>query len=302
MASQEAPHKLVEEYYEMVTEGLHELAWCNNYPINPNIGVHCFLEAFKRQGIGVQIGKDRATFTTLRESAGKVRYLECTMTFEEIVAGWPHAVKATPRAFYDSICETFDRMTGLKLNYRDRDKRFNREEINQLDNFRNSESKEVRKKMEYEFLGYFGKYQEHMLLPVSRKVPKFDKPKIFSRVVEKFPWELLKSAMQFEFGKDCFCSPCVETLVREYPDFDPGNFPQDFLYSSADTHHLGPVMIEGYHPSTRVLDELFFGMYMTKLVKEKRYSLRYPTKNKRQRLAELSASPFNSLKQGYEIF
>lgn len=298
----------LKEYRGFVVKSLQDLAWENNYPINTNVGLFCFVEALKHHGFEVKKEEGSLTFRAVRDLAGQLTSLQSKMTLDEVSRGWRFSVPSSPRAFYDSIFTVYDRFSYkgnfLKPAYHIR---------LALSNLRDGEPRQVRKTMDTLLKEYFLDYQEHMLTALGARdkslQKEVDKPEIFDQVVRKFPWTLLNNARRLSIGgKDISCTPNVETLVLEYPDLDLSDFTADStdVFDSATDIKLkndkGTDRFGGYHPTENVLDELFLGMYLQRLARRKGYALVSPRGTNRKDLAYISENNFRALKSGREVF
>lgn len=64
---------LVKDLYDIVSDSLHEMTWRCNFPVNPNVGLWSFLEAFREFGVQVEFDGTNASFSLGR--ALKERYV-----------------------------------------------------------------------------------------------------------------------------------------------------------------------------------------------------------------------------------
>lgn len=258
---------LVKDLCDLVSDGLHEMTWRCNLPVNPNVGLWSFLEGFREFGVQVKFDGEHATFSLDRTLRERQVVLQARMHKDEIIRGWGWHPSGSPHAFYDSICEVYDRM-GQVL-------KGNREEENIWDSIRQGESKDVRRKFEEQLKDFFPKYQEHMLVPVLGEIPKLDEPKLFNRVLKDFPIDLYQQAIIR--SSEVECTPCAETMLEmDWGEFD-----------------------DKYHPSVAVMEEYFWGHYLFALMKEKGYQIEYDDD---EPLRELVARGWDALKKGTFVF
>lgn len=224
---------------DLVSRSLHEMAWRRFYSINPGIGIHCFVQAFKENGFIVNEGH-KNKFIFHDRILGTLFSLQSELSRDEILTGWKNYPKGSPQAFYDSIYETFDRM--------DKDMTKQERESWEEDGKRFMRAVSVRKSMEQHLVNYFAKYQDVMLLNADGTSPKLKEPKLFRKVLEKYPMEVYKAATTTH--NDVQLTPCAETLVDMVWDFD-----------------------EEYHPSAAVMEDYFWAHYLHELAEQKNYKL-----------------------------
>jgi hypothetical protein len=230
---------------------LHELAWHCDYPIVSSLGWGSFLEAFMDYGCKVSVSNKRmkANFNLFYSSNDNPRFLESSLSYDEILIGWENSrhPKGSPHALYDSICIVFDKMGEIFDNS-------SREEKNDWWKFRDSETKNVRKKMESYLLPYFKRYQEHILVPTSGKTPILEEPNIISRVIKNFPMLMFEKAIERSRdprrSNNVCLTPCPETLLE---------------------HDLVNDFDEDYYPSESAIVDFFIGNYLYELHLEKGY-------------------------------
>ena len=260
---------LVKDLYDLVSDSLSEMIWRCNFPVNPNVGLWSFLEAFREFGAQVAFDGTNASFSLDRTLKERQVVLQSSMHKDEIICGWGWQPSGSPHAFYDSICEVYFRMGKLLKG--------SRAEENFWDNIKHSESKEVRVKFEEQLEVFFPKYQENMLVPVSGLVPKLDEPKLFNRVLKDFPMDVYQQAV-IKSHEGVLCTPCAETLLEidDWSEFD-----------------------DKYHPSVAVMEDYFWGHYLFALMKEKGYKTEYDDDEPLRGLVE---NGYNVLKKGNFVF
>jgi hypothetical protein len=254
--------KLEEGLYNFVGKELIELAWHNSYPINSAVGLWGFFQAFMDHNFNVNLNDNKREVQLVLKNPidNFPKFLETSLSYNQILEGWKHQPKSSPHSFYDSICLVYDNLEPLKNNF----SRENIERKNQWSDYRNSETRKVRQKMEDVWLPFFIEHHEHMLLPVNGNLPELEKPKIFYEILKKFPLHIYKTASENAlFPPACegiMCGPCAEHLL----DLDLVN-------------DLDP---EEYYPSKSAMTEFFFGNYLEILSEEKGYPLKYKSENK----------------------
>ncbi len=240
---------LEKDLYNLIGPSLHELAWRNNLSIHHNIGLWSFFEAFRWNKFYVEVKDKNATFNLIKDIEGKTYSLQTTLSLDEILNGWQRGPIASPHAFYDSICLVYDRMGEGFIR---------REEKNIWSNFRHYDSRETRKKMEENWLPYFKKHHEHMMMPVSGKLPELEPPKIIERVLSEYPIAVLQKAVLYRPSH----GPTEDTLMEmDWEEFD-----------------------EDYHPSEGTMVAYFWGHYLYELAKEKGYPINISDKENPLRL------------------
>ena len=265
--------KLEEELYYDVGFWLHEFAWHKSYQINPSVALHSFFEAFKEHNFNVKLDDECSLASFSLDYNGKI--LTTSLSYEKILTGWKHQTFSSPNALYDSICIVYDNMKPTEKNFNNK----NIEKKNQWSYYRNSETKKVRQKMEDLWMPYFNDYQENMFVSVDGEIPKLNSPKIFEKVLKKFPISIYKNASRnYLFSEGANCGPTEETLLE-----------LDF------TEDLNP---EDYYPSKFTMKEFFLGNYLNELSDEKNYSLKYKTDDK---LKSLMICKDDILELGYLI-
>jgi hypothetical protein len=237
--------------YNLIGNELNELAWNKNYPINSSIGLHCFFEAFKGQGFKVSIDDEckQSTFVLKNMVGGKPNFLEASLSHNQILIGWKRAPKSCLHSLYDSICNVYDSMgEQLKISPRDY------ELSNKWYLYRNSNTKEVRKKMEEEMIPFFRDYQENMFISMVERTSNLEKPILFFELIKEFPMTILEKAVINNLFEDTLiCGPCPETLLELDLDKD-----------------LNP---DNYFPSESTMVSFFVGHYLDRLSRLKKYPL-----------------------------
>src|SRR3972149_12327391 len=103
-------NELIEGLRDLVSDSLYEMTWHCDFPINQNVGLWCFLEAFRTFGAHADFDKTEAVFLLNRTMNNKPYVLQAVMNKEEIIRGWGNHPAGSPRTLYDSICEVYDRM------------------------------------------------------------------------------------------------------------------------------------------------------------------------------------------------
>ncbi len=254
--------------YDDVSSELYEMAWKTKYPINPAIGLWGFFEAFRKQGIAVTLNDNEKTADfNLLTTIDKFKMMHAKLSYDKILGGWNRYPKSSLGSLYDSICQVYDNMGDSLQNLKEK---------NKWSYFRDSQSRDVRAKMEDVIEPYFSKYQEHMLLPVSGKIPGLTNPVLFEKVIDEFPMSLMRNARLFDFHNDRgSCGPNPEYI----PEIDPEEFSTDY---------------RGYHPSENSMRDYFWGSYLLALSKEKGY----PVEDRGDELKSLIMSGASALKNG----
>lgn len=250
------------ELSDFVGRELHELAWRRYYPIHPFVGLGCFFDAFKDCCGAKVVVDDRrkvANFQLVTYLCGDVRMFQTSRTYDEILTGWKNGAKANPKgcpsSFYDSICQVYDNIEDEFLRTPENHWGMN-DERGEWHHIRNVDSKKVRRKMEDLLVPYFCRYHEHMLVPVSGKIPELRKPEVFLQIMKDFPIDVLDNAIM---NKDCCngaysLTPCEDTLLDvDWNEFEIGS----------------------YYPSESVMMGYFWGKYLETLQKEKGYPFYY---------------------------
>lgn len=269
---------LEEELYNFIGQELHELAWHNEYPINSSLGLLGFFEAFEKHNFEVNFNdeKKEAKFVLKSPFENFPKFLETTLSYEQILIGWKNHPKSSPHSFYDSICIVYDNL-GLLMENTTKE---NIEKINQWFYYRNSETRKVRQKMENVWLPFFIEHQDNMFFPVNGNAPELENPKIFYEVIKEFPMNIYKQSVIASLFSDdpesIRISPCAEHLLEIDLNKD--------------------LEIGEYYPSKSTMVEFFWGKYLDKFSEEKGYPLKYKTKN---RLRHLIISGIDSFEYGH---
>lgn len=231
------------ELYDMVSEGVYELTWRCNFPINPNIGLWAFLEAFKSYGAKTTEKEDKIVFDLEKIIKGKRISLQSSISKNEIVQGWGWNPIGSPRALYESICENYDRL-GKVISGQELERAWQEERM--------GEARRIRAKMEDFLEPFFPKYQEHLLVPVSELVPKLNEPRLFKKVLDEFPTDILQMAKIMCHENERSCGPCPATILdQDWSEYD----------------------INEYHPSESAMIDYFWGHYLYSLAQEKGYQI-----------------------------
>ena len=156
------------EYF--IAENLNELAWRNNYPINENAGVWCFLNGLQRAGFIVDINHQPfKIFDTFRHKK-KTWEISTSISIEEIVEGLGQAPKASPLSFYKSVFQVIDQMQlQVKASFPESSGIRGYPEVpidvsEALSLDRKIKGNSASKLMGDSFRDYFAKYQEGFLL------------------------------------------------------------------------------------------------------------------------------------------
>ena len=81
---------LERELHNLVGEELHELAWVSDYPINSEIGLWGFFEAFNNHNFKVNLNDSakEAQFILKNPFEKSPRFLECVLNYNQILEGW----------------------------------------------------------------------------------------------------------------------------------------------------------------------------------------------------------------------
>ncbi|MEK6906561.1 MAG: hypothetical protein AABW81_02995 [Nanoarchaeota archaeon] len=235
---------------------LHELAWSCDYPINPHISLWCFIQSFKDNHFDLKVNDKKREVeleSLFHLKDGDIRFLKTTISYEDILSGWKNHPKYSPQSFYDSIYLVYNNLEELFLN------KDSYEEVQNWFLKRSTETKEIRKTMEEYLLPYFTEHHEHMLIPLSGKIPELKEPVIFKRVIDNFPMEVFRKSILNSSLNNCSVGPCAEEIPRLDLDKD--------------------LNINKYYPSESAMTDYFFGRYLFELSKEKGYKLWHNSKD-----------------------
>jgi hypothetical protein len=233
---------LEQRLYDNVTTELYVMALKCQYPIHPAIGLWGFFEAFRNQGIIVANNeKEKSASFNLLTAMDGFKMVTAKTGHDSILNGWKNHPKSSLNSLYDSICEVYDLM-GKRIK--------DDEDRNKWAYFRDTQSREVNKKMQEIIRPYFARHQEHMLVPVYGKLPELKKPILFEKVLEDFPMDMLKNARLSDFHNDRIgyhqCHEFAdETSIEEF--------------------------YEGQNLSEAEMTDYFVGKYLLALSKEKGY-------------------------------
>ena len=169
------------ELKEVVSCDLFKLADSKSYPINPGVGLWCFFEAFRLEGIFSVLGKERdCEMITTRRNGQRLYFLHESFGYDQIVNGWGCGVFSSIDAYSDSITRFYEHMDC------------NIHEEKQKKVWRLSRGwheKRVKKRFQENLLDYFFKFQENVLVSVSGNVSNLHYPKIFDEILEDFDRE-----------------------------------------------------------------------------------------------------------------
>lgn len=225
---------------DLVSHGLHEMAWRRHYRINPGIAIDCFIRAFKEHGFFVNEGQQNK-FIFHDRILGTLFSLQSELSRDEILTGWKNHPKGSPQALYDSIYLAFDKM--------DQDMTQQEREYWEGGGKRFARAVNIRKTMEQNLVDYFSKYQDVILLNADGTAPKIKEPTLFRAVLEHYPIDVYKAAATTH--NDVTCTPCAETLLDLNWEFD-----------------------EDYHPSVAVMEDYFWAHYLHELASQKKYPMK----------------------------
>ncbi|MEK6888649.1 MAG: hypothetical protein AABW80_00915 [Nanoarchaeota archaeon] len=265
--------ELRDSLFNFVGRELVELSWRCNFPINPNVGVDNFLQAFRDDGVDVAYDnrKKNARFSLLWGGD----FYECSLTYDEIVRGWGRNFPGCSREFYNSVFKVLDCMeenSGLR-DSTDMGRR------NSWDEFRGIKGIDIRNRMECGVEPYFMNHHEHVLLPLSGRVPELGRPKLFDEVMESYPLYLHHQIVEWQRVKSCFGGPCAEYI----PEFDLSTNPFN----------------EFYHPSDSSMTGYFWALYLNKLARDKGYEMNDGRDaSEEQRIQSLCVRGCDALKDG----
>ena len=249
---------LERELYNLITIQLNEMAWATGYPLNRNVGIECYLEAFNDEQLSLNVKKENVEFFLTAEINGTYYEFNSDLTYEEISVGWTFHPLGSIKSLYDSIYKVFDKMEKNKFQINDFS-RLNLEKRNEFAKIRNTIPKKIRERMEEKFLDYLAKYQEHLFIPVSGNIPKLEKPRLIYQIFENFPLDMIETASKIKsnFG------PTEETLLKY----------------GLDNKELEPGI---YYPSESSMVSLFLGNYFHKLTQIKGYNSSYGDQSLRE--------------------
>lgn len=261
------PEKEIEkDLYNSVGRWLHEAAWSAGLPINPSIGLDSFFKALTQGELEVNLNSGSKVANIGVYWKGEV--YSASISYDQIVRGWDNRPPSSPISFYDSIYLVLDKIAdGIPFELKGR-----HPEPGNWDDFRHTYPRILREKMEANWLPYFQKHHEHMLLPISvgvpDNVPELSKPEIFHEVIREYPTHLHAQVEAWNLETECSGGPCAEHL-------DEFNFTTDFNVD--------------YHPSESTLCEYFWAIYLEKLARKKGYSINgvnmnASTRSRRQQL------------------
>jgi hypothetical protein len=232
------------ELYNFISHNLYELTWHRDYPMHHGIAIWGLLEGLRESGIPFAINKETksVTFHPTYAIGENLFSFEKEMTFEEILRGWDRHPLGLPRAIYDSITNLVEH-TGKGLEIGDP----LREEWHAL---RLTEPSRIRRVVETHWVPWFDKYQEHILVPTSGKMPELGKPKLFFKVLDEIPLDPIRLISMARLDKPS-SGPCADNMVGYcLSDFD-----------------------EYYCPSESTILDYFWGYYLYALAEEKGYNL-----------------------------
>jgi hypothetical protein len=239
---------LQQDLYNLVTKELNEMAWQTGYPLNREVGLDCYLGAFRDQGITTDIRNGEASFFLTSGIGGSPTEFNATLTNDQISRGWNNHPLGSIKSLYNSVYLVFDRMGEARFPRDDRSKS-NIEKRNEFSMIRESVPREIRQRMEERFLKYFNDHQEHLFIPASGNIPNLVKPRLVYQTMDTFPIGMIEIASQTESRH----GPTEETLFDEgWMDLglEPGN----------------------YYPSESSLIDLFLGKYFHRLSQTNRYN------------------------------
>ena len=188
-----------------------------------------------------------------------------SFSYDEILLGYKRNPKSSPDSLYDSIWNVYNGWwESLKVS-------LDCDEESDWFSFRLRDTIRVRKGMDSHLLSFFGKYQEHVLIPMSGKIPELIYPIIFFKVMKDFPINIYRQTF-FDNSK---LGPCVD------------------IFHKID---FGDLKLDEFYPSRRTMAEYFWRKYLCELVKKKDYPLNSDSQNK---LEYLMLGGTSSLEKGY---
>lgn len=219
---------------------VYELSWRKNLPINPGVGIVSFIMGLVDYGAYVKADKEKVAISHFYDVNETMYSFREELTYDEVLSGWKRYPRGSLNTLYDSLFMLYDRMGA---NFKDL------ESSNSWSEIRDSKPKLIRKHMETHLKDYFLKYHENMLIPIWDKTPKMTKPRLFDKIWEDFPTDLLYKA----------CTPDRHPKGSPNPEYI-----MDIDNSEYDEH---------YYPSESSMLSYLWGIYINELRKDKGYPL-----------------------------
>ncbi|MCX6748636.1 MAG: hypothetical protein NT076_03445 [Candidatus Pacearchaeota archaeon] len=288
----------LEELNEFVADNLHELSWKKEYPLHPAVGTWAFINGMQEAGFRVAfLPEKRFRIGCVEDYGGNIYNMLTEVSQAEILRGWQHSVALSPRALYDSICETIDRMheatfwPGKQL----WERKLSVDLSNELCRHRTLKSHEAREKMEAHLLAYFRKHHEHVLVGTGGKIADLREPKILPQLISsgKFSLDDMADCKEMERFVDVYrtddeaealhggrVAPGVYALVnRNWKDLAKGN--------------------PTFFPSQGTFEDYLWGLYLKELAKSKKYPLQWEGEGTLLKFCECGWDNLKDLNEGY---
>jgi hypothetical protein len=223
---------------------LRYITWHQGFVIHPTVSLWNFFESFRDHGVHV-VNNDRERKADFYVAHGpELQLFGVSMTYDEILRGWRHAVPGTPTALADSIYEVYNRM------------RKESDSSNEWNAF-TDQSWEVKNRFWDRAAQAFSRYEENALAPVRGPLPDLAKsPSLFDQVSKSFPWRLYRQAKLYALTGE---SPIVTPGAEHWDELDEDEFNDE------------------YFPSVATLHDVFWGRYLRLLAEQKGYELEYAT-------------------------
>ena len=156
------------ELNEFISFNLRELAWRNNYPLVEEPAIRSFVYGLRVAGLEVDNSVNPMIISYDSDYKGKREVLVATISREEVLAGWRGNFKGSPRAIYNSVYETIDRLHETIRQRHPPYGYFPSDLGNELSKDRQDKGHATRKAFDDSLLTYFRRYQEGMFVELGK--------------------------------------------------------------------------------------------------------------------------------------
>lgn len=257
----------LEDINNFISENLHELAWHKDYPLVEEAGLWSWINGMQESGFILDLRQDPIRIGDTLELPRERWELSTKISKEEILRGWGHNPRASPKALCNSMYLVIDR---LQEHIKEKFQKWKvpRELSNALERDRTDKAHKALELMENHFLKYFQEYHEGVFSFLGSYNSQLHRPRILNDLLRRdiINLDRINGAVahtQFEGILHTNIEDTIAVLKESEPIEDGGYV----------TDNEGGVF--GYRGvSQSGVEDYIWGSFLLELAKAKGYPLR----------------------------
>lgn len=256
-----------EDLEEFISYNLYELAWRKDYPLVPEVGIWCWINAMQETGFNLDFKRDPIRVGDVLELPGRRWELSTTVSREEILKGWSNNPRASPKALYHSMYLAIDRM---QEQVREKFPKWKvpLELSNALSYDRVNKADKALKLMENHFLEYFQRYHEGVFSYLGSYNTQLHEPRILNNLIRKdiINLDRINNAVACSQFEGRLLTNIEDTIafLRESETIEDGGYVTDEQGCSFGYRGISQSDVEDY----------VWGNFLLELAKVKGYSVK----------------------------